>query len=280
MLETILLSLLIMSASLSGVFFIWKSIGNFLNKNLKYLVSFSAGVFLFITYLLMDEVVGHSENLQSGIIWIIVGIIIFTILFKFLPTFHHHHDEREETEHKHDKLDAKNILISDAVHNIGDGILLTASIAVSPITGVLTALSIFIHEFVQEISEFFVLKQAGFSTKKALKINFLVSGTILIGSVGSYFLFETFEALEIPLLALAAGSFLVVVVNDLIPHSIRHSSSKTKFGKHVIAFVLGAILMFSINSFVFHSHDDEHDSDYSHEYEEKLEGKYLEDDNH
>jgi zinc and cadmium transporter len=263
MLETLGLSLLIMSASLSGVFFLWKSAGAFIEKNLRYLVSFSAGVFLFVTYLLMIEVFEHTTNLYQATTWIVAGILLMIFLFTFLPRFHHHHDEREEHGHTHDKLDARKILLSDGIHNIGDGILLATAVMVSPMFGLLTALSIFVHEFVQEVSEFFVLRQSGYSTKKSLILNFFVSGTILIGAVGSFLLFETFKFLEVPLLGIAAGSFLVVVINDLIPQSIRHSSNKTKFAKHFTAFLVGIALIFFVSSFTTHSHD--HDHDHEHE---------------
>lgn len=255
-----------MLASLSGVIFIWKNLGKFIEKNLSFLVSFSAGVFLFITYLLSIETVHYSKSISEAIIWIIAGAIFFFILFKILPNFHHHHDEQQENE-KHNKIDARRILISDGVHNIGDGILLTTSVIASPAIGVATAISIFIHEFVQEVSEFFVLRQAGFKIKKALIWNFAVSSTILIGAIGSYFLLETFEILEVPLLGIAAGSFLVVVINDLIPHSIRHSKNKTQYLKHLIWFILGLILMAFANSFFSHEHDVAHDHQKEHVYE-------------
>lgn len=264
MFEIILFSFLIMLASLSGVLFVWKTLGNFINKNLRYLVSFSAGVFLFITYLLIVEMFHLSNDIYLSLIWVFTGVLLIAIIFKLLPSFHHHHDEKEEG-HSHNKLDARKILISDGIHNIGDGILLTTSTIVSPMIGLVTAISIFIHEFVQEVSEFFVLRQAGYSIKKALKLNFLVSGTILIGAIGSYFLFETFEILEIPLLGIAAGSFIVVVINDLIPHSIRNSKNKTNLNFHLLAFILGILIMIFINSFLDHTH--EHNNNYPDEHQ-------------
>jgi len=252
MIEILIASIIIMLASLSGVFFIWKRLGNIIEKKLSFLVSLSAGVFLFVTYLLGEEVFRHSENNFYGFLWIVIGIAIFYGLFKILPTFHHHHDEKEECDHQHSHIDIRRIMWSDAIHNIGDGILLATSFMASPGIGVITTLSIFVHEFVQETSEFFVLRQAGYKTKKALFLNFLVSTTILIGAVGSYFLFETFEMLEVPLLGIAAGSFLVVVVNDLIPHSIRHSQNKTHYAQHITWFIIGLFLMFFVGRIFSH----------------------------
>lgn len=275
----IISSIIIMFASLSGVFFIWNKLGKIIERNLSFLVSFSAGVFLFVTYLLTIELFHLSESSFQAIIWFLTGIVIFYSLFKFLPHFHHHHDENEEHDYPHNKIDAKRILWSDGVHNIEDGILLTASFAAGPLVGIFTTISIFVHEFVQEVSEFFVLKQAGYKTKKALWINFFVSGTILIGAIGSYFLFETFEILEVPLIGIAAGSFLVVVLNDLIPHSIRSSKNKTHYAKHLAYFILGIILMSLISSGFEHEHEHGHDHDHN-ENEVHLEDHDHEEDDH
>jgi zinc transporter ZupT len=125
-------------------------------------------------------------------------------------------------------------------------------------------IGIFVHEIIQETSEFFVLKEAGFSTKKALLVNLLVSSTILIGSVGSYFLIQTFESIESILLALAAGSFLIVVIYDLIPHSIRTSSNRTHYIKHLFFFMLGILIMFGINTATSGSHSHDHGESENH----------------
>jgi zinc transporter ZupT len=244
-------SLIIMLASLIGVISVWKHIGKIIERNLHFLVSFSAGVFLFISYELIFETIEHAQTPQVGIIWILTGIFGIWFIFKLLPTFHHHHDNQIEV-HAHSHLDARKIILSDGIHNIGDGILLVTSFAMSVTLGWVATLSIFIHEIIQEISEFFVLKGAGYSTKKALGINFLTSTTILIGSLGGFFLLNSLEMLEVPLLGLASGSFLMVVIQDLIPHSIKTSTSKAHIIKHIIWFLLGLLLMLGIGTIVHH----------------------------
>jgi len=246
----IISSLVIMLASLIGVVSVWRNVGQIIEKNLHFLVSFSAGVFLFITYHLSSETIEHASSAKVGIFWILVGIFGIWLIFKFLPTFHHHHDNEEI--HVHSQIDARKIILSDGIHNIGDGILIAASFAVSVTLGFTATLSIFIHEIIQEISEFFVLKSAGFSTKKSLLINFLTSGTILIGSLGGYFLLESFESIEVPLLGIASGSFLVVVIQDLIPHSIKNTTTKLHIIKHLAWFLLGVLLMVGVSTFSAH----------------------------
>ena len=251
MIELLFYSVLIMLASLVGVFSIWRRVGQVIERNLNLLVSFSAGVFIVIAYQLGREALEHSNTFGSGLQWVIIGVLAVWLLFKFLPSFHHHHAGELET-HPHSRLDARRIMASDALHNLGDGILLASSFATSSSLGVLTALSIFIHELVQEISEFFVLRQAGYPTKKALVLNFAVSGTTILGALGSFFLLENFETLEVSLLGLASGAFLVVVLHDLIPHSVRASKQKNLYSKHLLWFLAGVTLMFIINTLAVH----------------------------
>src|SRR3990167_5080086 len=141
MIEILLYSVLIMLASLVGVFSVWRRAGRAIERNLNLLVSFSAGVFIVIAYQLGIEVVEHSATLGSGLVWIVIGLLTVWLLFKFLPSSHHHHDEASET-HPHSRLDARRIMASDALHNLGDRILLPPSFAVSSSLGMLTALSI------------------------------------------------------------------------------------------------------------------------------------------
>jgi len=252
MVEILSLSVLIMLASLVGIFSIWHGLGKIIERNLDFLISFSAGVFLVIAYHLGVEVIEHSGDLSVAFAWILAGVIGIWLFFKFIPFFHHHHSDEDPESHLHNKLDAKKIMFGDAVHNIGDGILLASSVAVSSSLGLFAGISIFIHELVQEMSEFFVLRQAGYSTKKALLANLAISSTILIGALGSFFLLERFEALEVPVLGIASGSFLTVVLHDLIPHSVKASRREEIYLKHIVWFALGAGLMYLVTTLAAH----------------------------
>ncbi len=244
MIEIIALSFFIMSASLIGVVTVWHRAGSFIEKNIDYLVSFSAGVFLVFLYGLATEAVEHAATPTWGLSWLLFGAIGIWILFRVLPAGAHIH----AYEHAdHSPLDARRLLLTDGIHNAADGIFLTASYVVSPGLALIAGISIFIHEALQEISEFFVLRDAGYSTRGALVVNFLVSATILIGAVGAYFLLDLFEFLEGPLLGIAAGGILVVVLGDLIPHSLKSSTDRTHTIKHVVWFAIGGVLMFAVS---------------------------------
>jgi zinc transporter ZupT len=248
MIELLGISFLVMLASLVGVLAVWKRAGKFIEQRLDYLVSFSAGVFLVFLFGLASEAVEHAGGLAHGLPWLLLGAVGIWAVFKFMPDSHVH----THADHSHTRLDARRLIVVDAIHNTADGIFLAASYAVSPALALVAGVSIFVHEALQEMSEFFVLKDAGYSTKKALAINFAVSSTILIGAVGGYLLLGVFEALEGPLLGLAAGGILTVVLHDLIPHSLREARKASHYAMHLLWFVVGAACMFGVTTLLPH----------------------------
>jgi zinc and cadmium transporter len=146
------------------------------------------------------------------------------------------------------------MLSGDAVHNIADGIVLVPAFLIDVWVGVGTAVAIFLHEFVQEIAEFFVLKEAGYTTRQALIRNFAVSATILIGVLLAFFA-VSIETLEAPLLAFAGGGFTYVILRDLLPSIIRSVQSGHRVAYFILAAVIGAGLLSSIQAITPHGHE-------------------------
>ena len=135
------------------------------------------------------------------------------------------------------------MLLGDAIHNIGDGIVIVPAFMTSIEVGFVVSIGILIHEAIQEISEFFVLRQAGHTIKQSLIKNFLVSSTILIGLFLGFILSDT-EKLLAPLLAFASGGFIYVILVDLIPPILCHRRHKKVFTGLIILFFLGLIVSF------------------------------------
>jgi len=236
---TVPTALVIMLVSLSGVIVLWTGLGAWLKERLGVIASFSAGVFLIVAIQLIWHTL-HAASMAYALLWVAVGALVLYLLFTTLPFFHHHHEDNCGHDHS---MDINRILFSDGLHNIGDGLLLVASFQVSIAAGISAAVAIFVHEIVQEVSEFFVLKSAGLSTAKALLYNFAVSATILIGVGVGLLAVANVPAIRVPLLGIAGGSFLVVVGHDLIPHSARQAESTAQQLVHVGWFLCGVILM-------------------------------------
>ncbi len=264
---------MVMLASLTGVLFTHKVAAKFLEEKLSYLISFSAGVFLVTSGALALEVFELADTALMAVILITVGYFLAWGLEYLIPETHQHHDPECDDDHHHgNKKSARKLIVGDGVHNVADGIMLVPAFLVSPALGIAVTVSILIHEALQEVSEFFVLRQAGYSTKRALTINFLVSSTIFIGIGLSYFAVVNHD-LEVLLLALAAGFFLHVVLHDLIPKPHHHADS-AGFVKHLVVLLVGLAVM-SLVAFVIkgeHAHSEgEHDvRESSQQHEEEL----------
>jgi zinc transporter ZupT len=234
--------LLVMLASLSGVLFTHQVAAKFLEEKLSYLVSFSAGVFLVTSGALALEVFELADTALMAVLFIGTGYMLAWGLEYLIPETHQHHDPECDHDHHHgNKTSARKLIVGDAVHNVADGIMLVPAFLVSPALGIAVTASVLIHEALQEVSEFFVLRQAGYSTKRALLINFAVSSTIFIG-IGLSYLAVVSHDLEVLLLALSAGFFLHVVLHDLIPKPHHHADS-AGFVKHLAILVVGLTLM-------------------------------------
>ncbi|MBL8158709.1 ZIP family metal transporter [bacterium] len=243
----------VMLISLSGVLFAAGPLHRFAQRRLPYLASFAGGVFLIVVYHLLEESL-HEGSVAVAAGAILFGAALMEALHHILPDSHHHHGV--DHGHAYTSIDGRRVLLSDALHNVGDGVLIVASFAADFRVGIAATIGILIHEFVQEISEFFVLKEAGYSTRDALLRNFLASSTILIGVVIALYLAS---AAEIALLfaGLAAGGFLAVILRDIIPHTI--SSIRTRGGGivHLFAVVAGIALMVGVQIALPHQEHEE-----------------------
>jgi zinc transporter ZupT len=261
--------LLVMLASLSGVLFTHRLAARFLEAKLSYLVSFSAGVFLVTSGALALEVFELADTALMAVIFIAVGYVLAWGLEYLMPETHQHHDP--DCDHHHgNKASARKLIVGDAVHNIADGIMLVPAFIVSPALGLAVTASVLIHEALQEVSEFFVLRRTGYSTKRALTINFMVSSTIFIG-IGLSYLAVVNHDMEVLLLALAAGFFLHVVLHDLIPKPHHHADS-IGFIKHLLVLLVGlgvmALVAFAIQG--EHVHGEAAHSEHGEEHHDEL----------
>jgi zinc and cadmium transporter len=109
------------------------------------------------------------------------------------------------------------VLLGDSIHNFCDGIIIAAAFLADTRLGVVTALAIVAHEIPQEVGDYIVLLNAGFSRTRALLYNALSGLAAVVGGVLGYFVVGPWEAAFPYLLVVAASSFVYVAVADLIP---------------------------------------------------------------
>lgn len=238
----LLASVAVMLVSLVGIFTVTKVFRGWAERNLKYLATFATGVFIVVAYNLVMETFHSNIDMLPLFGLMALGALIAFAVDKVIPDSHHHHDSNENPD-SHTKAGAKRIIISDTLHNITDGFLIVPAFLVDVRLGLLTTAGIMIHEVAQEISEFFVMKSAGYSNKKALTINFITSGSILIGVVVVLFIANISENIIFALLAVAAGIIIYTILKDLIPYSVSMARKDKTYAKHIVAALIGVAVI-------------------------------------
>ncbi len=219
------------------------------HKVLLFLVSLSAGTLFGGAFLhLLPETIQDQGYtlLVSGMI--IAGIITFFILEKIVHWHHCHTHFFGPKKHTHPN-DKQHIgvlnMIGDGVHNFLDGLVIAGSYLINIPTGIATTIAVIIHELPQEFADFGVLIYSGFSTKKALFLNFLSALTAVLGAlVGLFFASHSEWFLRI-ILPFAAGGFLYIAGSNLIPELHKESEIDDSIW-HVFALLLGIALMYAL----------------------------------
>lgn len=271
--------LLIVLASFSGKLITLFFGEKFLESNIIYFRTFAVGVFVMLIVGNVQEGI-HELGALRAILVFLVGFLGITLVERLLPEAHHHHTS-SDTSHKHSHSSAWKILVSDALHNIVDGIVLAASFLSGNVLGIGMTISVFAHEAIQEIGEYFTLRSAGFSQKKALIANGLVSLTIIIGVLLGIVVLQQVEWLTFWILPLVSGAYVSIVWNDLLPTRKEWQELvRTKKVPHLILCgILGLGLMIGI-SFAFpHSHEHEHGDEHIEHHDEETSGHNAEEKN-
>ncbi|MFQ5745333.1 MAG: ZIP family metal transporter [Acidobacteriota bacterium] len=183
------------------------------------LVSYATGAFLGAAFLgLLPHAIDLSSS-QQAMATVMVGILLFFVLEK-LVLWHHCHDDSCEVH----GVAGPMVLFGDALHNFIDGIVIVAAFLVSIPLGVAASLAVIAHEIPQEVSNFAILLDSGFSRRRALAFNLLSSFSTLVGALLAYFFLRSLQALTPYIMALSAASFIYIAIADLIPGLHREHS--------------------------------------------------------
>jgi len=195
-----------------------------LTRVVHHLVSLSAGVLLGTALLdVLPEAFERQASPQSLFLTLLLGLLFFFLLEKAELYRHSHHHEGDDHHHHHgfDEEQAGrggwSVILGDSIHNFCDGIIIAAAFLADTRLGVVTSLAIIAHEIPQEVGDYIVLLNAGFSRAKALFCNAVSGLAAVVGGVVGYFIVGPWEALFPYLLVVAASSFIYVAVADLIP---------------------------------------------------------------
>ena len=197
-----------------------------LGRIVRHLVSLSVGVLLGTALLhVLPEAFESKVEPHRLFATLLGGLMFFFLLEKAELYRHGHHHEGDDPHHHHDHgFDAEqagrggwSVLVGDSIHNFCDGIIIAAAFLADFKLGVVTSAAIIAHEIPQEVGDFIVLLNAGFSRRKALFYNALSGLASVVGGVLGYFIVGPWQALFPYLLVAASSSFVYVAVADLLP---------------------------------------------------------------
>ncbi len=181
---------------------------------LPHLVSFATGALLGAAFLGLlphaVESIGAGGAHQVGLA-LLLGILTFFLLEKFVLWRHCHDDPCEMHSPSHaarDAASARMILAGDSFHNVLDGVLVAAAFMTDPKLGIVTALAVCAHEIPQEVGDVAILLHGGYTRRRALALNLLTSLTSILGGIVAYFALGTALHLLPYALAFAAASFI------------------------------------------------------------------------
>lgn len=221
----------------------------FLNKILLVLVALSAGALMGGAFLhLLPEAIETAgiENILKVFVFTLLGFCLFYILEEFIKWHHHHSTSHAKEECI--KPFSYLILFSDGLHNFLDGLIISASFVVSPVSGLATTLAVALHEIPQELGDFGVLVYGGLTKKKALLFNFLSALLAVFGGLVGFFLAKKIGFGIVYLLPFAAGNFIYIACSDLIPE-IKKDFTPLKALAYFCVFILGIFLMLAMKVF-------------------------------
>lgn len=188
-------------------------------KWIPMLVSFAIGTLLGAAFL---EVLPHAfaEGEPPRVAAAILGGILGFFLLEKLLLWRHSHDHGEDAgplHHREHSRAGALIVVGDAIHNFVDGVLIAAAFLTDIHLGIITAIAVAAHEIPQELGDFAILLDSGFTRRKALLYNVLAGLTTVVGAVLAYYSLALAQAAVPYVLAIAASSFIYIAVADLIP---------------------------------------------------------------
>ena len=227
-----------------------------LSKAVERMVSLSVGIMLATSLLhALPDAFESGADARSLFATLLGGLLAFFVLEKLAILRHSHHNEGDGHHHAHghDKHEAGKsgwmILLGDAMHNFTDGILIAAAFLANPELGIVTALAIVAHEIPQEIGDFIVLLNAGFSRLRAYVFNLLCSLMSIAGGLLGYFMLDHASGLIPYVLVFASSGFIYIAVGDLMPQMQRRTTPR-EFLPQVALVALGVGLVLVLQRLV------------------------------
>jgi zinc and cadmium transporter len=201
--------------------------GKVRERLVPFLVSYATGTLLGAALLgLLPEAIEQGGLLPS-LGTVLVGLIAFFVLERLLIWRHCHAEGPCEVHGTAGYL----ILAGDAMHNFVDGAVIATAFMSSIPLGIATGIAVIAHELPQEVGDFAILLDNGFTRMRALKWNLISGSTTIPGALLAYVGLQHLPQFNATILALSAASFLYIGLADLVPGLHRRIGAETGLGQ-------------------------------------------------
>ena len=225
------------------------------------LVSYAVGALLGAVFLeILPHLFENTKDHGGTAVLILAGLLGFFVLEKLLLWRHHHGHGSEGSAgghgHDHGADSGRSgwmIVVGDSFHNFTDGVIIASAFLADVKLGVATSAAIVAHEVPQEVGDFLVLLNSGFSKRKALALNALSSLAAVAGALLGYFALSAAQHWVPRILAISAAGMIYVAVADLIPGLQRRTRAGEALAQ--VAFIgLGLLTLWGVQVVLGHSH--------------------------
>ena len=140
------------------------------------------------------------------------------------------------------KVSAYLNLAADFTHNFTDGLAISASYLAGRHIGVITTLTILLHEVPHEIGDFAILIQSGYSKRRAMFVQLVTAVGAMTGTFCGLFAEGIGTAATAWILPFTAGGFIYIATVAVIPELLEDSSLWQSV-KEIFAIFVGVGMM-------------------------------------
>ena len=224
-------------------------------KTVAHLISLATGTLLAVAFMdLLPEALEHAGDADGHEIFTIVlaGILVFFVLEKTLIWRHAHQVDSHGHAHHHHHHGLRNagalVMVGDTFHNFLDGVLLTATFVADPALGVVTGMAIIAHEIPQEVGDFAIMLESGYTRWQTFGLNAVSSLAMVGGALLAWWQLPLLTDHLSYVLAFTAASFIYIAIADLIPSLHQGVTPRETFAQ-IFWMATGVLFVMAVHHF-------------------------------
>lgn len=214
----------------------------------------------------------HSHDITIGL-WVLGGIIAFLTVEKIVRLLkgggghgHSHGSAKKKSQEKIKDEERKKLvkaekttnksnneddveisgylnLAADFAHNFTDGLAIGASFLAGNTVGLVTTVTILLHEVPHEIGDFAILIKSGCSRRKAMMLQLVTALGALSGNALALIGVGTNADAAPWVLPFTAGGFIYIATVSVLPELLEESTKLWQSIKEIAALLTGVSLM-------------------------------------